>query len=189
MLSERDHWLSITDDPQWRRNHIADPNISLNETLAAITKPFPQSPKRILEIGCGYGRLTREIGRRYIEAEVFGQDISPLVLRAACDYDPGTTFCDGPLIALPPMDAVYSVAVFQHLPDLDKRRYIVEAAGVMNLGGALRIQFIEGDRNNFNDHWVDAEQMVSWCDEAGFTNIELDRGLAHRQWTWITAVK
>lgn len=189
MLSERDHWLSITDEPQWQRNHIADPNISLKETLEAITHPFPESPKRILEIGCGYGRLTREIGRRYIEAQVFGQDISTSVLDAASEYDPGTSFFTGSLYSLSGIDAVYSVAVFQHLPDADKRRYTIEAAGVMNLGGVLRIQFIEGDRNNFNDHWVDAEQMVSWCDEAGFTNIQLDRGLAHPQWTWLTAVK
>ena len=58
---EREHWLSITDDPEWRRNHICDPNISLAETLAALE--FPYVPQTILEIGCGFGRLTTEMAR------------------------------------------------------------------------------------------------------------------------------
>jgi len=34
VTSEREHWLSITDDPEWKRNHISDPNIPLRTGLA-----------------------------------------------------------------------------------------------------------------------------------------------------------
>lgn len=187
-VTERDHWLSITDDPQWRRNHIADPNISVDETLAAITKAFPVNPERILEIGCGYGRLTQRIAHWYPDALVTGVDINPDVLTHAL---PGAGYvCRDNLIGLPEQDAIYSVAVFQHLPDTEKRAYIEQAADILTPGGVLRVQFIEGERDNFCDHWTKPSVMREWFHSAGFTTVsDVERGLAHQQWSWITGIK
>lgn len=189
MITEREYWLSITDDSEWRRNSIADPNISLADTVDAVVSAFRKrpKPKRILEIGCGYGRLTREIRQRFPNADVFGFDINPAVLDVARDYDPGTTFTDD-LEGIAEMDAVYAVAMFQHLPDTEKQAYVRQAFEALNPGGVLRVQFIEGDRDNFLDHWTTAAQMVAWAKDAGFTT-RVTAGVVHPQWSWLTATK
>lgn len=189
MTTEREHWLSITDDPDWRRNHINDPNIPLGATLAAITEAFPRGPERILEIGCGYGRLTSEIAPLYPDAWVTGIDISPDVLPRSYAQQRITYLLRDNLRDLPRQDAIYSVAVFQHLPEQEKRDYIFDAADILNPGGVLRVQFIQGDRDIHLDHWATADRMERWFTEAGLGVSAIDVGLAHPQWTWMTGVK
>lgn len=184
-MNERDHWLGITADPDWRRNHINDPNIPLADTLAALT--FHNDPEQILEIGCGYGRLTTELAALYPNAEITGIDINPDILPA--DTDQIHYLCLDNLEGLLAQDAIYSVAVFQHLTDQQKRDYIFDAATLLTAGGQLRVQFIDGDRDNFLDHWVAVEEMESWFMQAGLGVAAIDQGLAHPQWTWITGVK
>lgn len=184
-MNEREHWLSITDDPEWRRNHINDPNIPLKDTLEALT--FHNQPERIVEIGCGYGRLTTEIAAMYPFAHVTGIDINPKILPANTDRI--TYLCQDTLDGLDGQDAIYSVAVFQHLTAQQKRDYIFDAERTLNPGGILRIQFIEGDRDNPLDRWVHAEEMESWMSAAGLDVAMIDHGLAHPQWTWITGIK
>lgn len=187
MITERQHWLSVTEDPDWRRNHIHDPEISVFDTLLAITSAFPEQPSRILEIGCGYGRLTAEIAYQYPTATVTGLDVNRAILDEAI---PGPVYvCGDSLNDQPIQDAVYSVAVFQHLPNDEKRAYIEQAATILSSGGVLRVQFIEGDRDNFCDHWIAAATMENWCRAAGFTSTSIDRGIAHPQWSWLTAVR
>jgi len=187
MTTERDYWLSITDDPDWKRNSIWDPNISAEETLEAVTAPFPARPKNILEIGCGYGRLTTQLQDKYPRAHVIGTDINPHVLAAA---EPGPEYrCTDNLDDIPPQNSVCSVALFQHLPEPEKIGYINQAHTVLKPRGVFRVQFVEGDGDNFCAHLVQGKQMLQWCQEAGFKDASLDKGLAHPQWTWLTAVK
>jgi trans-aconitate 2-methyltransferase len=184
---EREHWLSITDDPEWRRNHINDPSIPLGETLGAIIEAFPMEPRRILEIGCGYGRLTTEVAQRFPYALVAGIDINAKILPenslniTYLGFDNVRSFEN--------YDAVYSVAVFQHLPYVDQVAYISDSYFALAPGGVLRVQFIDGERTNFCDYWTPAESMESWFTQAGFNVSNVDQGLAHPQWTWITGVK
>lgn len=191
MITERQHWLSITDDPEWKRTYISDPNISLDETVDAIVAAFPKDPKRIIEIGCGYGRLTREIRARFPEAAVWGVDVNPVVLKEARAYDPGTHFLRDDTLwsfGVDAADAIYSVAVFQHLTDFEKHAYITQAYDALTKGGVLRIQFIEGVRDEFCDHWTPLQTMLLWMLQAGFT-VGWPGELVHPQWTWLTGTK
>jgi trans-aconitate methyltransferase len=187
MTTEREHWLNITNDPNWKRNHINDPSISLPDTLDAITEAFPKDPGSIVEIGCGYGRLTERIANLYPNAAVIGIDINPEVLP---QNECGATYmCRDNLWDLKGQDAIYSVAVFQHLPDHEKRDYIFDAAYVLNPKGTLRIQFIEGDHDGFCDHLVPVDKMERWFTDAGLGVAAIDAGIVHPLWTWITGVK
>jgi len=54
------------------------------EMAAALLASLPGlSPKRILDIGCGTGALTVELGRRFPQAEVVGLDIAPGMIAVA----------------------------------------------------------------------------------------------------------
>ena len=187
MITEREHWLSITGDTNWKRNHIADPNISEGETIAAIVSAFPDNPSRILEIGCGYGRLASQIAHWFPNAVVTGIDINPAVLEHGL---PGPQyFCTDSLVTFTAQDAIYSLAVFQHLPADEKEAYIHQAYEALRPGGVLRLQFIAGTRDNFCDHWAPWPCMLHWVYEAGFNTVATENGWAHPQWSWITAVK
>jgi trans-aconitate 2-methyltransferase len=186
VITEREHWLSITDDPEWKRNHIADPNISLDETAEAVVCAIPDEPDRILEIGCGYGRLTEAIAEAFPDAVVVGVDINPQVLPESSRQV--MYICRDDLVGLSGFDAIYSVAVFQHLPDAEKRAYIAQSYTTLRDDGVLRVQFIEGDRDNHLDHWTPREVMAGWFDDVGF-NVVATETMVHPQWTWITGVK
>jgi cyclopropane fatty-acyl-phospholipid synthase-like methyltransferase len=186
VITEREHWLSITDDPDWKRNHISDPNISLDDTVEAVVSAFPYQPQRILEIGCGYGRLTEVIAKAFPDAVVMGVDINPQVLPES--WRQVMYVCRDDLIGLSGFDVIYSVAVFQHLPDVEKRAYITQAYQALNRGGVFRLQFIDGDRDNFCDHWVDLDEITTWFDDVGFHVQEMSH-LVHPQWCWITGLK
>jgi trans-aconitate methyltransferase len=188
MNAEREHWLHITDDPDWERQHIHDPNIPADETLKAITDPFPPDPKRILEIGCGTGRLMRLVRCLYPFASFTGIDINHKVLPKT--KSPNEHYlCRDNLIDLDGFDAVYSVAVFQHLPYDEQYAYIAEAFDALTPRGVLRVQFIDGeDSGHLCDHKTPTGTMVRWFREIGFaTNVDL--GLAHPLWSWITGTK
>jgi trans-aconitate 2-methyltransferase len=186
-FAERDHWLSVTEDPDWKLNHIHGTGVSLDETIAAIVLAFPDNPERILEIGCGYGRLASEIAKWYPDCDVIGTDISPAILAEGI---PGPSYaCTDNLVGYRGLDAIYSVTVFQHLPADSQRFYIGESYDALRPGGILRVQFVEGECDDFLNHCTSRPDMAEWVVHAGFSSSRFVHGLAHQQWTWITAVK
>jgi trans-aconitate methyltransferase len=188
-MTEREFWLSVTQSPSWKQECIADPTISLNNTIAAIVSAFPERKQlKILEIGCGYGRLTREIRQQFHTAKIFGLDLNNEILKEAAAYDPDTTFMCGDTITGRGYHAIYSAVVFQHLPDIEKHAYIMQAYKALTKGGVLRVQWVPGDRAAFCDHLTPAERMIEWCETAGFKTT-VEHGLVHPQWSWLTGVK
>src|SRR5687768_13461792 len=94
---------------------------ALHETL----NPFGRSigpADRVLEIGCGIGRITRAIALQ--AGSVVGLDVSPeMLLRAQAELAdlPHVTFFQGTGDGLDGLadgdfDVVYSFIVFQHIP-------------------------------------------------------------------------
>lgn len=186
MISEREHWLSITDDPDWKRNHIHDPAIDIADEMAVLTREFPENPGRILEIGCGYGRLTSEVARFYPDSEVFGIDVNPAILPFGDDRT--TYLCQDTLDGLDGFDAIYSIAVFQHLPDDQKASYVAQAAAALNPGGVIVVQFVDGDCTNFCDYKTPWKRVWKWAEEAGL-RAGVEVGQLHPEWAWIVGAK
>jgi len=106
----------------------------------------PERRERALDFGCGVGRLTRALGRRFARAD--GVDISKVMLREArrhqgahghCHYHLDTSghlgrFEDASF------DFVYSNLVLQHMEPLDALRYVAELVRVLAPGGLLVFQ-------------------------------------------------
>lgn len=199
-LTENQYWLDVTKDADYKAKYFDDPSISTAETVDAIVKSFPENPKSITEIGCGYGRLTVEVKKRYPDAFVSGTDINPEILKEAEAFSgwredkENTTkypfyYCRDNLLGIGLQDAIYAVTVFQHLPNEKKLEYIRQAARALKKGGVLRIQYIDGVRDNFVDHWVLGETMKLWFEECGLSEVQIEKGLVHEQWDWITGKK
>jgi len=108
---------------------------------------------RVLEIGCGIGRMTRWFAERF--GEVHGIDIAPEMIGQArlrlAGY-PNVSLHVGSGFDLQPLpdgyfDLVFSYIVFQHIPSAAViRSYIQEAARVLKPGGAFKFQ-VNGDQS------------------------------------------
>jgi SAM-dependent methyltransferase len=114
---------------------------NLRRTLEPFTPRF-LATDRVLEIGCGIGRITRAIAGQ--AAHVVGVDVSEEMVRRArrelADLE-NVQILQGngrdlSELASGSFDACYSFIVFQHIPDPDITcEYIVEIGRVLRPGG------------------------------------------------------
>lgn len=100
-----------------------------------------ESPRRIIDLGCGPGNSTQVVRARWPEAAVVGLDSSPhMIEKARLSYPDGEWILEDAAkwIAEEPFDVVFSNALLQWLPDHATlcRRLLDQVAP----GGALAVQ-------------------------------------------------
>jgi ubiquinone/menaquinone biosynthesis C-methylase UbiE len=90
-----------------------------------------------LEVGCGEGRVTRDLAAR--GHDVTSLDAAPTLVRAAADADPGGTYVLGRAEELPFADTAFDLVVaYNSLMDVaDMPAAVSEAARVLAPGGHL----------------------------------------------------
>jgi cyclopropane fatty-acyl-phospholipid synthase-like methyltransferase len=164
--------------------------------VVTIAEAVPRNATRIVEIGCGFGRLTRVVAQRYPAATVSGIDVNPHVLEEAAAIDAAKGVRNTRYVCQDHLggftggvDAIYSVTVFQHLTHEEQQAYIQQAGKLLRPGGALRLQFVQGDEDAFCSHQTPAPLMVEWLHQAGLQPGIVSTGNVHKQWSWITATK
>lgn len=191
---EKEYWDNAAQDPDVNKKYICD--IDLEKCLTAITSDLKTG--KILEIGCGVGRLTSWLATssKFGGSYIHGIDISEKMVRLAKENTPWKTYTtysvnDGRTIPYSDgfFDSVYSMLVFQHIPNDAKENYIKEAARVLSQGGVLRIQFVKNCEDGPVSYSATADQIATMCEYAGFTIDKIEDGLLHPQWVWITATK
>jgi SAM-dependent methyltransferase len=101
----------------------------------AFFELLPPPGGRALEVGCGEGRVCRDL--RAHGYEVVGLDAAPSLVAAAVDADPGGRYVAGPAESLPFTDASFDlVLAYNSLMDVeDMPRSVAEAARVLRPGG------------------------------------------------------
>jgi SAM-dependent methyltransferase len=118
------------------------------ETAAALTQVFQacgllNSPVRILEWGCGPGRVIRPLGQCLgSKAELVGADCDAKTIRWCKSNLPDLSFFQcGELPPLPfgpdAFDACYCISVFTHLSSDRMTNWLTELARVLKPGGLL----------------------------------------------------
>ncbi len=97
----------------------------------------PPPGRRTLEIGCGEGRVCRDLAAR--NHTVVGIDSSPTLVRYAQDADPGGSYQRADAASLPFPDASFDLVVaYNSLMDFaDMPGAVCEAARVLEAGGRL----------------------------------------------------
>jgi SAM-dependent methyltransferase len=105
----------------------------------------PAATRRALDFGCGLGRLTRALGRRFDEA--VGVDVAPTMVAQAqaLDPDPNVSFVVNQSADLAcfddgTFDLVYSNIVLQHVSNDLQRAYLAEFCRVLAPGGLAVFQ-------------------------------------------------
>lgn len=123
-----------------------------------------RNPKdmRVLEIGCGAGRITRALANLF--GEVHAVDISPEMIARAReslkDHPNAYIYLNNgielsPLPAVP-FDFAFSLYVFQHIPSYEIiESYISEVSRLLRPGGLFKFQ-VQGS------HLVEANPEETW---------------------------
>src|SRR4029077_3662614 len=98
---------------------------------------LPSPGARTLEVGCGEGRVSRDLAARGYH--VTAVDASPTLIRLARDADESIPYAQCDAAALPFHDATFDLIVFYNsLMDFDDMEAsIAEAGRVLRAGGAF----------------------------------------------------
>jgi ubiquinone/menaquinone biosynthesis C-methylase UbiE len=150
-----DHWAK--EDPFWHIAHAKDEVEFVESGKAVIAKHFARfieplsEGSRMLDIGCGLGRLTHQASLVNSKVQCFGVDVSDEMIRQANARQPNApnlVFLRGDGVGLGMFvdgyfDLVMSYVVFQHLPTAVFEAYIAEAARVLKANGhfVFQVQF------------------------------------------------
>jgi tRNA (cmo5U34)-methyltransferase len=158
----------------------------------------PALPGRVLDLGCGDGRLTELVLGAYPGSTAVCADLSTAMLTEADQRLPtdGTVKLvqldfDRPLPPDPPFDqpfdAVVSSFAIHHADNRRKRTLYAELAGTLASGGilanleivasptpALHEQWREemGAEDDPADHLCPMETQLRWLSEAGLTDVD-----------------
>ena len=101
---------------------------------------------RVLDAGCGTGRMTRHLTDRGCRAE--GVDLSPGMIARARRLHPGLNFAVASLTGLPYPDGTFAGVMLWysiiHTPPAGQDRIFAEAARVLEPGGHLLAGFQSG---------------------------------------------
>jgi SAM-dependent methyltransferase len=148
-LAERDAlWAILTDANKAGGKWDLDEFLATGESeiqtvldhLARISRA-PRFNGAALDFGCGVGRLTQALGRRF--ASCTGIDISQHMIEKArtLNHSPNCSYITGAAFALPFIDAsftfVYSNIVLQHMLPEYAQAYLREFVRVLVPGGVL----------------------------------------------------
>lgn len=148
--------------------------------------------RRVLDAGCGAGRMTVHLRGRHPDLALTGVDLSPAMLREARRIAPDVEFVQGALEALPFVEESFDgVLVWYstiHTPDAGLPAVFAELHRVVRPGGAVllgfqagrgerRIQHAYGHDLDLLAYLREVDAVADGLTEAGFAvHTRLERG-------------
>jgi SAM-dependent methyltransferase len=145
---------------------------------------LPPPPARALEVGCGEGRVSRDLGSRGYE--IIGLDVSPTLVDAAREADAAGTYVVGDAAALPFADGAFDLVVsYNVLIDVeDMPRAIAEVGRVLRPGGwfCACVPHPFSDAGEFESRADDTPFVVvgSYLDETDYELVSDRNGIVFR---------
>jgi trans-aconitate 2-methyltransferase len=129
----------MTDWDAGTYHRLSDPQLAWGRNVAG--RLSPAAGERILDLGCGTGRLTAELARSFPGVSFVGADVSHAMLAEAGRCSEGVAYVRADGIALPfagAFDAVFSAATFHWIAD--HARLFGEIHAALKPGGRLLAQ-------------------------------------------------
>lgn len=200
--TEREHWnaKAAMTDPMFEMWADKPNTVQCINLLLEDLDPRDAVKAKILDLGCGLGRLSQAVQDRFPTAKVYGVDISPDLLTTAkqladneqLTIQPTYMLCDGRSLPdeLPKdFNYAYSMVVFQHIPNDVKKAYLQAVYDHLAVNGVFRFQLVEGDEQSDYNHHISQVDIIKMCEDIGYDVQAVDSKLMYKNWLWLTAVK
>ena len=153
--SEASNWI------RWARTPGHDSYWYYRDAFFSGTCPAPG--RLTLDLCCGEGRVARDLAER--GHPVIGVDLSPTLISAAREADPGGRYVLADASALPFLDATFDLVVaYNSLMDVDDLDgTVAEASRILEGGGRLAISITHPttEAGRFADREPDAPFVIS----------------------------
>lgn len=139
---------------------------------------FHTADRTVLEIGCGLGRLSHALARRF--AKVQALDISETMIAKGQELNKGIKNIEWVLsngsdlhpIPAQSVDFVFSYLVLQHLPSEDLvRKYLSEVTRVLRPNGVFLLQFKSGMSGSLGIKGRILWPLVEWLQKSGMRSL------------------
>lgn len=157
-------------------------------TVAKIVSWMPPNG-RVLDLGCGQGRLATAVARRVRSLHVVGVDVSPAMIAAAPSH-PRVEYVvtDGHDLPGGMFDGAWSVLVFQHLEPQVIHDYVARLTQQVRPGAPVLVQWVPGDHHVGLDQRHTTESMLTMFtrDDWRVHLVEFD---VHPDWAWLYATR
>lgn len=156
---------------------------------------------RVLDLGCGVGRVSIPYALRHPRSTVIGVDVSQRMVavaeqrrRAAGCRNARFNLIGGCLDVAGRLDAAWSMLVFQHVAPAQAEGYVRQVAGLLPPGGRFRLQFVDGALTGPGDVGPLSRPhhratVAGWFDQAGFEVSDVAVGGMRPTWTWLTGTR
>ena len=179
----------MTDWDAVRYHRLSEPQRAWGQRVLA--RLAPAAGERILDLGCGTGRLTTEVAAATGNLTI-GLDASSAMLRQAATAHPGATLAfvqgDGAALPLAPgtFDAVFSTATFHWIADHDRLFAAVHAVLVpggrlvAQCGGGPNLARLLERAHTLMDSPEFAAVFTGWSDPWNFATVEATRARLER---------
>jgi trans-aconitate 2-methyltransferase len=140
----------------------------LRPALDLIGRIEAEAPRRVVDLGCGTGNVTRILAQRWPAAEVVGIDASPEMLAAAAEGG-GTIRWErgdaGAWVPEKPVDVLFSNAALQWLGG--HQTLFPRLLGLLAPGGVLAVQMPHNHYAASHTAMADAAAAGPWRDVLG----------------------
>ena len=185
-------WLAAEKVEEYRGRADRIPHRTEGETV--LLELLPERVERVLDLGCGDGRLFALVRGARPEAGGVAVDFSPPMLERARDRFAGDPEIEvrehdlaQPLPDLGRFDLVVSSLAIHHLEDARKRELYAEVFGMLGPGGrfsnlehvssptpALHREFLDIARvpEDPSNRLLDVETQLGWLRELGYADVD-----------------
>ena len=155
---------------------------------------IPKDINSILEVGCGIGRLLKELNKDI--PVCVGFDASVDMIREGQEYCANTSVkllkCNGrgtlPINDIE-FDYAFSIITFQHIPNTDTvKSYLSEIHRLLKSSGRIKFQILKDDEFPKKGLWSyhDPDDLILHLNKIGFIDINVVNG---GRWVFIDGIK
>jgi SAM-dependent methyltransferase len=187
--SERHWWDGLSPEEKLINTAGVPPYPVVEVGAAVIAELRPKHMPRLLDLGCGLGRLTAWIADGLPDGEITAVDISPSMIKAA-EKRKNIVYRVGDGRYLPEscgwFDGAYSITMFQHLPPGAVCIYILDVAAHLRPGARFVCNASIGSVSAFLQHDLKLDDLMAMMDVAGLHKVT---SFEQFDWTWFVGEK